>query len=135
MKNYIGVIAVKAEPSKQDEQLGYMVEFGNGHQQFVNKSDFESTFLQINLPDKLTEEDIHRFVDASEMQTHTIGNKTTVVQATLPNGWIEVESSSCVDPINYNQQFGEKYCKKHIEEKMWKFLGFVLQWAVAGLRK
>ena len=47
--------------------------------------------------------------------------------ATLPNGFIIVESSSCVDPANYNQSLGEQICMDKIVGKIWYLEGYKLQ--------
>lgn len=134
MQNYIGVKLIQAEPCKNDKgELGYKVIYDNGYESWSPKDVFEKAYLPINLSHKLTEEDIDRFMLASKVETKTMGVKTTVTQVTTPTGWVEVEASACVDPKNYSQALGEKYALEHVKEKMWKFLGFVLQWANHGL--
>ena len=59
--------------------------------------------------------------------TMTVGNKTTVVRATLRNGFEIIESSGCVDDANYDLGVGEKVCLKKIKTKVWEYLGFLLQ--------
>lgn len=65
-------------------------------------------------------------------ETKTLGDKTTVVRATLWNGFEIVESSSCVSPENYNVFIGEACCLEKIRDKVWMLLGFLLQTAVSG---
>lgn len=75
-------------------------------------------------------------VDAAivHTETKTLGDKTTVVRATLWNGFEIVEASSCVSPENYNEYIGESICLDKIRDKVWMLLGFLLQTAAsAGL--
>ena len=65
-------------------------------------------------------------------ETKTLGDKTTVVRATLWNGFEIVEASSCVCPENYDVRMGEAICLDKIRDKVWMLLGFLLQSAVAG---
>ena len=44
----------------------------------------------------------------------------------MPNGFVIVASSSCVDPSNYDPEIGIKICKKEIENKLWELEGYAL---------
>jgi len=79
----------------------------------------------------ITKEYVQAIMAKSTFQIEMYGNKTTVVVATLPNGFIIVESSSCVDPQNYNHDLGEKLCKERIKDKIWAFEGYLLQTRIA----
>ena len=61
-----------------------------------------------------------------------VHGKTTIVIAKLPNGFVIVESSSCVDPKNYNHDLGVKLCKERIRDKIWMLEGYVLQIMVSA---
>jgi len=63
----------------------------------------------------------------------TMGNKCTVVRATLRNGFEIVESSACVSPENYDEKLGAEICMEKIKDKVWFLLGFLLQTAVHGV--
>jgi len=73
-------------------------------------------------------------VDAmiSSVEVMTMGGKTTVVQATLVNGFILTESSACVDPVNYSEELGAEICIDRIKNQIWFLLGFLLQSALYG---
>jgi hypothetical protein len=45
----------------------------------------------------------------------------------LKNGFTLVESSGCVDPKNYSEEEGAKYCLERIENQLWKLEGYLLQ--------
>ena len=49
-------------------------------------------------------------------------------------GWKDYEVSSCVDPANYDEELGKQYALANIASRLWKNLGFVLQWADHGLK-
>lgn len=56
-----------------------------------------------------------------------LGKPITVVTVKMQNGFILCESSSCVDPANYDVNIGKEICLKKIEDKIWFLLGFLLQ--------
>jgi hypothetical protein len=79
------------------------------------------------MKNSVTVEDINKIMSESEYHVYTYKNKTTVVIATLPNGFTITESSSCVDPINYDEKIGVEICKNRIENKVWELEGYKLQ--------
>jgi hypothetical protein len=56
-----------------------------------------------------------------------MGEKTCVVTCTTPSGFVIVESSSCVDPANYDERIGYEICKDRIINKLWELEGYCLQ--------
>jgi hypothetical protein len=64
---------------------------------------------------------------AAEVETTTLFGKVTVVAVKLPNGFVLVESSGCVDPANYDKDIGVACCMKRIEDKVWMLEGYALQ--------
>ena len=76
---------------------------------------------------KITEDHIGRLLDRSLVEEIKLGAKTTVVHVTLPNGFELVESSSCVDPANYDHALGVSICMKRIKDKIWELEGYWLQ--------
>ena len=81
---------------------------------------------------KVTEKQIDEIMEKTDFQVEMMGDKTTVVMATLPNGFVIVESSSCVDPANYNHDLGVKLCKERIRDRLWMLEGYLLQSMVAS---
>lgn len=75
----------------------------------------------------VTDEMIDKIVEETEFKTIQIYGKTTIVSAKLPNGFVITESSSCVDPVNYDEKLGEEICKNRIIDKIWEFEGYKLQ--------
>lgn len=76
---------------------------------------------------RISNEQINKIVDESEIETIKLGEKTTVVQMKLKNGFVITESSSCVDPANYDQEVGRSICISRINEKIWMLEGYRLQ--------
>ena len=75
----------------------------------------------------VTSDQIGKIVAATEFKTQTVYGKTTIVTAKLPNGFVIVESSSCVDPANYDEKIGAQACRERIINKIWELEGYKLQ--------
>lgn len=84
-------------------------------------------FEKITLDNKVTQEHINDLLSKSKYEVATFNNKTTVVVLTLPNGFSITESSSCIDPSNYDEDLGKKLCMERIENKLWELEGYLLQ--------
>jgi hypothetical protein len=75
----------------------------------------------------VTKDQIKTIIDGSTVEVQTVLGKCTVVTCQLPNGFIIVESSACVDPANYDEKLGAEICLKRIENKVWELEGYKLQ--------
>ena len=75
----------------------------------------------------ITQEDIDYLMNTAKKEVITVGDKTTVCVVTLKNGFVITESSSCIDPSNYNEELGSKICLEKIESKLWELEGYYLQ--------
>lgn len=75
----------------------------------------------------VTQEQIISIMKASTVEVQTVLEKCTVVTCQLPNGFIIVESSACVDSANYNEDLGRKICMDRIINKVWELEGYKLQ--------
>lgn len=75
----------------------------------------------------VTQEQVAQIFFDSFKEVTTMGNKTTVLAVTLPSGFVIVESSSCVDPDNYDEQMGYEICRDRVINKIWELEGYVLQ--------
>lgn len=134
VSSYMGVKEVRAFPQERDGQPGYTVQYADGYESWSPKEVFENAYYPLDSSSgegKITPEMVDAFIASIEIAT--MGVKTTVVKATLVNGFVLVESSSCVDPANYNEALGASICMKRIKDQVWYLLGFVLQWARSGL--
>ena len=77
------------------------------------------------MKNKVTIEDVKGFI--KELEVEKFGEKTTIVKVVLQNGFVLVEHSSSVDPINFDMELGKSICIERIENKIWELLGFKLQ--------
>lgn len=154
MKKYIGTKLVEAEPMARDaynrhrgwtlpdneraKDEGYILRYPDGYISWSPKEVFESAYLQVDdnhdLPSGVSigPKMVDEFI--SYVETTTMGECTTVVRCVLRNGFVIVESSSCVDPKNYSEEMGREICMERIKNKIWERLGFLLQTAWHGIR-
>lgn len=92
---------------------------------FLIKFDEDNTSTPVD--DSVKKETIDNILSQTLIVVEKYGNKTTILKATLPNGFEVVESSSCVDPKNFNMSIGEQICMKKLEDKIWELEGYKLQ--------
>lgn len=59
----------------------------------------------------------------------------TYVTVRMLNGFTVRESTTCVDPSNYDEKIGAKICLEKIEDKIWLLLGYELQSQIANQPK
>ena len=133
-QTYLGVKRVEAYPEERDGKPGYAVIYPDGYKSWSPKAVFEAAYFPIEKANILTQNDIDRMVDASEVHVQTLGEKTTLVRVVLPTGFELVEASACVDPENYSEKYGAEICMEKIKARLWFLMGFTLQWAHKGLK-
>lgn len=148
MKKYIGCKMIEAEPAikvdgkiysldgpvprSMNRQEGYRVKYPDGYESFSPKEVFEKAYMQVGDNVTITQDNVDNFIKSIDVIT--MGDKTTVVRATLVNGFEIVESSSCVKKENYDEKYGAEICMEHIKNRIWHLLGFLLQTAVGGVK-
>ena len=132
MNKYEFLMNVKGEQCLEDNEDGYMVVYPDGYKSWSPKKVFEKAYMTVGDNNTIEEHNVNDFI--KEYEVSPWGEKTTVVHATLANGFIISESSSCVDAANFNMDIGASICKEHIQNKVWSFLGFMLQSAVKGIK-
>lgn len=154
MKQYIGTKIVEAEPAyrldgkvypitgpyprSMNLEEGYRVRYADGYESWSPKDVFERAYLPITINENLktdkpsiSQQMVDDFIVKEEVIT--MGEKTTVVRATLRNGFEIVEASSCVSPENYDEKLGADICMEKIKDKVWMLLGFLLQTGTSGI--
>lgn len=144
---YIGCKQVEAWPQEKDGQAGYGVKYPDGYVSWSPKDVFERAYLPMgekNSPfgtmpfvpianaDTITQRMVDAFI--REIESWSSNHKTTIVSATLVNGFEIVEASSCVDPANYSHEIGKEICLQRIKSRVWQLLGFLLQTARNGVK-
>lgn len=112
---------------------GYEVEYPDGYKSFSPKDVFEKAYYMILSPNKIQEGDVLKFI--REGYSLRLGEKTTVVCDTTLTGFDTVGIAACVDPSTYNHDMGCGVARRDIKDKIWGHLGFVLQWAINGLKR
>ena len=75
----------------------------------------------------VTAEHVQYIMDNAEYEIFTTFDKCTVVSCKLPNGFVIVESSACVDAENYDEELGAEICFGKIVDKVWEMEGYKLQ--------
>ena len=80
---------------------------------------------------RITEDRIDTLMAEATIEDMKIGDKSTVVNVVLPNGFNIIDSSSCVDPENYDHELGKSICLKRIREQVWHLEGYRLQCELA----
>ena len=153
MDKYIGVKLIAAEPMNlgdynklrgwnipKDEdpaKEGYKVVYPDGYISWSPKDIFEKAYMKI-IPNPRLKTDVsisQQMVDNFIKDVHatTIGEKTTLVRVVLVNGFELVEASACVDKVNYSEEIGRDICLSKIKDRVWAYLGFLLQTGVGGV--
>lgn len=136
-KKYIGIKLIDAYPCEKfiagASHDGYNVKYSDGYESWSPKDAFESAYLKLEDGSKIQSNDFRSML--ASVTTSKIDDKTTLVKAELTTGFVQYETSSCVDPKNYDENIGRDISIKVMENKLWFALGFILQWAKYGLKK
>ena len=84
---------------------------------------------------KVTIEDVRANMQNVVVKTEKEFDKpVTVVTVRMRNGFTLRESTTCVDPKNYDERIGVEICLKRIEEKIWWLLGYELQNGLSDIK-
>ena len=86
----------------------------------------------------VTEEDVDAMIKqihVDQITPNDLGSVVTVTTVTLANGFTITESSTCVDPDNYDTEIGVDRCMERIKDKIWYLLGFLLSCGFNGFQK
>lgn len=75
----------------------------------------------------VSNEQVKEAIRNSKIEVTKMGQKTTVVHCTLPNGFELVASSACVHPEDYAENVGRAVCMEKITDEVWKLLGYQRQ--------
>ena len=76
----------------------------------------------------VTEEDVKaNMQDVFVTTIRAFDNPVTYVEVRMKNDFTVRETTTCVDPANYNEEIGKEICLKRIEDKIWFLLGYALQ--------
>ena len=149
-RTYIGVKQLEATPMTrgdynlyrgwhipEDEKSsdpGYLVKYSDDYQSWSPADVFDKAYMEIENPSTISQTDLDRFVGVDAFEAMQLDEKTFCMKCTPRTGFVMFETSSCVDPENYDQEIAAQITGEKVQNKLWGFMGFVLQWARFGLK-
>ena len=80
----------------------------------------------------VTQADIDKLIREAQISVKNAFGRCTIVAVELKNGFIMVESSTCTDPMNYNEAMGMANCIERIKARLWELEGYKLQNELGG---
>lgn len=95
--------------------------------EIIEEKQCEGSKTPFEFQTKVTGKDVDDLMERSKFIIDTVFDKCTIVSCKLPNGFVIVETSSCVDPDNYDEDLGVEVCMKRIKDKVWELEGYLLQ--------
>lgn len=69
---------------------------------------------------------VQRILNNSEFTYSTQFGKCTIVACKLPNGFVIVESASCIDEKDYDEETGKEICMQKIGDKVMELEGYMV---------
>lgn len=115
----------KNEKELADERV-FKVIYSDGYISMCPKERFLEQAYEIK-NNSITPELVKSFVKSTEVTTERIyGKLNTVLKYELVNGFVGIETSSCVDEKNYSAEIGEQILLERLYDKIWFGLGFAL---------
>lgn len=104
----------------------YRIFYENGYVSMLPKNVFLGNAYEIE-NNSITPEVVKSFIKNTEITTERIyGKLNTVLSYELVNGFVGIETSSCVDEKNYSKEIGEQILLERLYDKIWFGLGFAL---------
>lgn len=107
--------------------------FGNGlHMGVMSDDEFGKYFKIYDEPikkptkNRVTSDMVDELIDNSEVIVDTLFDNCTMVALRLPNSFVIVETSACVDPDNYSEEIGFDICMERIRNKVYELEGYKL---------
>lgn len=80
----------------------------------------------------VTQDKVDEIFNHSDLIERVVFNKCLIVTVKLRSGFVIVESSSCVDPKNFDIEIGREICCNKIKNKIWELEGYKLQCELEG---
>lgn len=134
--NYNKMRGWKVPADENPKEEGYLVVYPDGYRSWCPKDRFLEQSFAIEKPDTISPNDIPHWqrMGFDAMASITAGDKpVTLVQRRHPNGFVDHETATCVDPKNYSELKGSEICTERLDNRLRDRLGFVLAWAKNGL--
>ncbi len=131
-QHYIATQQVTAVKSFRDDAPGMAVRLPDGTGFWQRLEAFESMHLAMGTKDDgepnknvVTPSMVKAFI--AKVEVRKVGLKTTTVLVTCVNGFEMLESSSCIDPKDYDEKKAAKHALRKIKKRLWECLGFLVQ--------
>lgn len=125
---------------KPNGDFAYETENGNALGTASNEM-FDKYFAMYEEPEQVKDVEteigdslVDKIVNASNIVCTTLFDKCTMVACKLPNGFVIVEYSSCVDPANYDEDEGFDICMENIRAKIMELEAYKLQDEVGDIK-
>ena len=88
----------------------------------------ESDFAKMQSTIRVTQADVDaNMQDVFVTTIRAFDKPVTYVEVRMKNGFTVRETTTCVDPANYNEEICKEICLKRIADKIWFLLGYALQ--------
>ena len=154
LKTFVGVKMIQAKPMNYHQFLsevknvneavakhevygedkeGYLVVYPDGYKSWSPKDVFEAAYFGLEADNVITGNDVANFIDEGKFTQ--LSDKSAVVTYTGKSGFEYNEISACVDPARFKKDIARTVTKHSAMDKVWEYLGFVLQWAKNGLKR
>lgn len=93
----------------------------------VSLSNLEGYGLYELENNKISQELVDKFIVKKEITTETVfGKLTTVLKYELANGFVGIETTACVDAIEYSKEMGSEMLLAKLKDIVWFGLEFAL---------
>ena len=116
---YIGVKIIEGWEEEKDGKPGYGVKYPDGYVSWSPKDAFENAYFSMGPdPSKVNEIMVRDFL--GKTTTVRIDDKTVLAKCNLITGFTQYETSSCVDPANFDLETGKEICIERIKNKIWE---------------
>lgn len=73
---------------------------------------------------KIPQEHIDKLIEASKEAVWEPFPGITIVAWRLPNGFVIVDESGCIDPKAYDREIGLTIAREHLTDKVWELEGY-----------
>jgi hypothetical protein len=94
----------------------------------LSDTEFKMALERSPSPNRVTPEYLQsRIAQVEFYGPHLFGGTMTICKIILDNGFTVTGKSACADPLNYNQEIGEKIAYENAEKEIWPLLGFLLK--------
>ena len=131
--HYIYTPDDKGELTFAEEKEDYIYSFASVTTNIIAKYFSDKSIKSDFKKNKVSIEEVKanmQDVFVTTIQAHD--KPVTFVEVRMLNGFTVCESTTCVDPANYDEEIGKQVCLKRIEDKIFMLLGYVKQCEISA---